>query len=152
VYLLYYRWGVIFAYRSVLIKRKGLKNLLPPPSRSLLIKDLEGGGNKNNTIHLNSIHNTVLQSIRDYILKNNNYLNPFERRLKSLIWSTTKFYNSHLNVIFIRADKGNITVVLNTKVYLNKIEDILSDTSSYIKIKKNPINTIKKTLNKTLKT
>jgi len=139
MYLLYCRWGVIFAYRSVSIRRDGLGNLL---RKMVVIK----------TIYLNYIRNTV-QPIRDYISKNN-YLKPlsFERRLKSLVRSTTEFCNSHPNVIFIHADKGNVTVTLNKELYLNKIEDISSDTSSYMKIKKNPINTIEKTFNKTLKT
>jgi len=53
---------------------------------------------------------------------------------------TNKFIknNPEENIIFIRTDKGNITVALEKTEYLNKIEEILNDTETYEKINKDP--------------
>jgi len=40
------------------------------------------------------------------------------------------------NILFTRADKENVTVVLEKNRYTLKLEEILSDDNTYIKIKK----------------
>jgi len=47
------------------------------------------------------------------------------------------------NILFTRADKNNVIVALDKKdVYINKINSILLDKDTYIKINKNPIRKI----------
>jgi len=48
------------------------------------------------------------------------------------------FIKNNPNIIFTRADKGNITVTLEKTEYLNKIEEMLNDTETYEKINKDP--------------
>lgn len=57
---------------------------------------------------------------------------------------TTKFNKEHLNIIFTRVDKGNITVALEKDSYIDKIEDTLNDINTYTKIKKNPMKNLEK--------
>jgi len=42
-----------------------------------------------------------------------------------LLKITNKFVRNNPNIIFTKANKGNITVALNKIEYLNKIEDVL---------------------------
>jgi len=64
---------------------------------------------------------------------------------------TKQFCADNTNIIFTRADKGNITVVLNKDQYIKEIENLLRDTKTYIVVKKNPILSIEKKLNDFLK-
>lgn len=42
------------------------------------------------------------------------------------------------NIIFTRADKGNVSVALEKNFYINKIEEILNDQNTYTeKLEKN---------------
>jgi len=49
---------------------------------------------------------------------------------------TQHFLKNNNNIILTRADKGNITVALDKDNYVNKMNEMLSDNSIYIKIKK----------------
>lgn len=55
-------------------------------------------------------------------------------------WSslTKKFLRKHPDILFIRADKGNVTVVMNKKDYMTKMEKLLSDKNTYKIDKKDP--------------
>lgn len=75
----------------------------------------------------------------------------YKRQLKTLLKSTLYFTDKHPNIIFTRADKGNVTVALDKNFYITEIEKVLHDNNTYVKIKKNPISSIEKTLNNTLK-
>jgi len=53
--------------------------------------------------------------------------------------------------LFIRADEGNTTVALDKDAYINKINKILLDEDTYIKINKNPIKKINDNLHSLFK-
>jgi len=61
---------------------------------------------------------------------------------------TNQFANckNYQNIIFTRAYKGNITVVLDKDSYIQKIEDLLNDDNTYTVIIKNPIQFVEKNL------
>jgi len=53
-----------------------------------------------------------------------------------------KFLSDHPDLIITRADKGNTTVAMDRGTYLNKMNDLLTDSNTYVIIKKNPVNKI----------
>ena len=55
------------------------------------------------------------------------------------------------NIIVLPADKGKITVVLDTETYESKVNDLLSDEKTYSKLSKDPTTTYKNKLLKILK-
>ena len=55
------------------------------------------------------------------------------------------------NIVILPADKGKITVVLDTKTYEDKVNDLLSDGKTYSKLNKDPTTTYKNKLLKLLK-
>jgi len=44
--------------------------------------------------------------------------------------------------MFTRADKGNITVTMDTKDYIERMSSLLSDNDTYVPVDKNPIKKI----------
>ena len=55
-----------------------------------------------------------------------------------------------VNIVILKADKGNSTVAINTQEYYNKINCLLSNSSAYTKLTKrsNPITKITCDVNK----
>ena len=51
-------------------------------------------------------------------------------------------------IIIRKADKSNTFVIMNSKDYNKKIQNILSDETKFKKINKDPIDGLKKKLNK----
>ena len=58
-----------------------------------------------------------------------------------------KELKSHPDVIVRRADKSNMFVILNKSDYNKKIQDILNDQSKFKRLKSNPTEKLKKSLN-----
>jgi len=77
--------------------------------------------------------------------------NPVDTKLIQLLNATKHFCQNNRNIIFTRADKGNVTVAMNRVSYINKVEEILNDDNTYTVVKKNPIKSIENNLNNMLK-
>jgi len=76
---------------------------------------------------------------------------PHVTRLAHLYNVTKRYLQDNPNIIFTKADKGNITVALEKCSYIEKVEELLKDVNTYTVIKKNPTKAIENTLNNTLK-
>ncbi|XP_039313958.1 uncharacterized protein LOC113005816 [Solenopsis invicta] len=74
-----------------------------------------------------------------------------EKELLRMKRATSEFCKLNPNVIFTRADKGNITVAMDRLDYINNMEQLLHDKETYSIIKNNPIKKVEKDLNTTLK-
>ena len=75
-------------------------------------------------------------------LKKMRHVNHFERQIKENIEKTNKFLENNYNILFTRADKGNITVALNRLEYQNAIKGMLSDSNTYERVPGNPLQNI----------
>jgi len=71
--------------------------------------------------------------------------NIIDKTLLSLKTLTTRFCKNNPNILFIRADKGNVTVALDRNEYIKKIESMLHDSDTYITVKKTRWSAQKKT-------
>jgi len=94
------------------------------------IKDLESNSNKHIAGYLDSIRSSVLLPLKEFI-SHNKQPTVTEAKIKDLLNKTRVFVRNHPAIIFTRADKGNVTVALRRVDYINKIEEILSDTDTY---------------------
>ena len=63
--------------------------------------------------------------------------NNVSKRLTRLVNYTAKFVKKNPNIIFIKADKSNVTV---NSTYFLLIMSTLGDANTYVKITKNSIN------------
>ncbi|KYN18663.1 hypothetical protein ALC57_09022 [Trachymyrmex cornetzi] len=68
--------------------------------------------------------------------------NNISKRLNELISFTYRFLKNNKNIIFTKADKGNMTVALSKNDYISEVTRLLKDPETYIRIPKNPINTL----------
>ena len=56
-------------------------------------------------------------------------------------------FTNNKAVIVRKADKSNVFVMMNAQMYLQKIDEILSDSTKFMKIDKNPTEDLKKQIN-----
>lgn len=68
-----------------------------------------------------------------------------------MLKSTKDFCKNNPNILFTKADKGNVTEALNKEVYLEKIKELLNDNNTYSVVIRNQTSKIEKTLNNLLK-
>jgi len=57
--------------------------------------------------------------------------------------TTARFCKENPNIIFTRADKGNVTVAMDREEYNKKMEELLQDKNIYIPVKKSNKKNIK---------
>lgn len=69
-------------------------------------------------------------------------MGPIELLISKWSSFTKKFIREHPDILFTRADKGNVTVAMNKKDYITKMEELPSDKNTYIINKKDPTKQI----------
>jgi len=92
------------------------------------------------TMH-NNIRNRSI-SIINKLTSFSPHKNSIDGYLMTLKKHTQHFLRDNDNIILTRADKGNITVALDRNNYINKINEMLSDNNTYMKVKKDPTKRI----------
>lgn len=96
--------------------------------------------NKQPEIAIN-IRNQSLPIIHS-LSRNNSVPNSLDKDIMRDLRATKEFIKKNTDILFTRADKGNITVALDKSVYITRMEELLQDKSTYLIIKHNPINKI----------
>jgi len=114
------------------------------------IKHLESYNRYFNESERTKIRNTVIPFFHRFI-HNKVSSNVTEKTLLLLKKLTTSFCKNNPNIIFTRADKGNITVALKKDTYISKMEELLNDKNTYEIVRKNPIVNTEKKLNSMIK-
>jgi len=66
-------------------------------------------------------------------------INNNEKFLLRCLHHTRMFVKNNPDILFTKTDKGNATVAIDAREYNKKMIENLSDTSTYIVIKKDPI-------------
>jgi len=115
-----------------------------------LIKDVESNIKSFHLDNKIKIRNTIIPQLHKFL----HLKSPIDTTLKtlaSLINYTNSFCQTNLEIIFTRADKGNITVALNKYNYIKEMEDALGDTNIYIPINKDPTTSLEKKVNDFIK-
>jgi len=114
------------------------------------IKDIESNSTFQNSNKQSLIRNIAIPQFYKF-LKNTQPRNQWDDNIMYKLKITNQFCKNNKNIIFTRADKGNITVALDKDSYLQKIEELLKDDNTYTSVTKNPIHPIEKNLNCLLK-
>jgi len=79
--------------------------------------------------------------ILNNFLKNPGFVTSVEKMLNCWNDATKEFIKEHPSVFFTRADKGNVTA-MNKDTYRNKMIELLSDSSTYVKVTKDPTKSL----------
>jgi len=114
------------------------------------IKDIEGNSYCQDTNRQILIRNMAIPQFYKFI-KNKTVMSQSTNEFTHLLNVTKKFCKNNKNIIFTKADKGNVTVAMDKDSYIKKVEELLKDENTYIIIKKNPIKSIENNLNNTVK-
>ncbi|XP_059049893.1 uncharacterized protein LOC131844914 [Achroia grisella] len=95
-------------------------------------------GNIEETIHHNRITGYDADSLRQDIAVVLRQARSPKSNLTSQEFAALKDLRKDDQVLVLKADKGNTTVVMNVSTYDSKMTDLLSDKGTYKKVKYNP--------------
>jgi len=114
------------------------------------IKDFEGTGFRNNNTQKLKIRNTVVTQLQKF-MHNNQGSENIQDELIRLQKTTNLYFKNNKNIIFTKADTGNVTVALDRAHYFDSINLMLNDQTTYEKVQKNPVKNLEQRLNIILK-
>lgn len=86
--------------------------------------------------------------IKGFILRN---ISTDKYNLPDCLLSALYELRKNENILITRADKGNKLVVMDKEIYINKINMLLADTSTYEPITNNPLKSAQREFNERLK-
>ncbi|XP_071579195.1 uncharacterized protein [Temnothorax nylanderi] len=99
---------------------------------------------------LNGIRNSVSNTLSTF-LNNSKHLNHIDRYVLNGFQMCKRFLIDNDDVLVTKADKGQITVVMDKSDYINRMTELLNDQSTYKKLNKDPITKITSKLNQLVK-
>ena len=109
-------------------------------------------------LQLLDINNDVKNEIREITTKNVNnfikkefHISKEDKTISKNLEITKKFLNDSPDIFFTKANKGNVTVCVKKSEYIIKMNNLLSVTSTYISIDKNPLKKLQEKTSKILK-
>ena len=114
------------------------------------IKDVESNIIQKKIKKETNIRNIVIPRLYKY-LDSYTSKDSIDAHLISMSRSTSQFCKNNPNIMFTRADKGNVVVALDRESYIEKMETTLNDISTYNTAKNNPSLKLKRNLNNVLK-
>jgi len=114
------------------------------------IKDIESNIYLQKSNKQTMIRNIAIPYFHKF-LKNTPTLNLTDTKLIHMHKVTEQFCKNNKEIIFSKADKGNITVAMDRTYYISKVEELLKDKNTYTVIRKNPTKIIENKLNNILK-
>lgn len=87
----------------------------------------------NNDKTKNIIRNEICNILKNFKINTDfvNCKNYKEKLIRKYFYETMSFLKENDNLMVSYADKGNITVVIDKNVYLDKINDLLNDKNTY---------------------
>ncbi|XP_044744639.1 uncharacterized protein LOC123306618 [Coccinella septempunctata] len=126
-------------------------SIAPRPIRDLPIKniiaDVENAISNATNSQQNILRAKCTNAITNFVHSHNGS-HSIEHYLFS---NARKYIKEHNDLIITTADKGNVTVVLSTEQYIDKMNLLLQDSSIYKPLRKDPTNEIQNKNNKIVK-
>jgi len=106
-----------------------------------IVKNIEGNHNKIPSTVMDNTRNNIANSIEKFLSKSR-HINHIDRYFIGGYSACQRFLQKNKDLHVTKADKSQITVVMNKNEYVEKMYATLSDVTTYKKIKKDPINGI----------
>ena len=107
--------------------------------------------NVESALNVLKIEHTQKHSIRHKIVNHiwgvrnsATHLSKIDRSVREKINVTKEFLKEKNKIFFTMSDKGNRSVCIEKDVYKQKIGALLNDTSTYVQVKKNPLQKLQK--------
>jgi hypothetical protein len=123
---------------------KGFNFALPNRSinPSTFLASLESGITRLHPQARSEIRNTAINALRNY--------RPHPTRLSGQEWQALNSLRKRDDIVILKADKGNATVVLDLQDYKQKAHVILDDPSNYERLSRDPTAKVERELNRQL--
>ena len=107
------------------------------------------------SLDINSdLKNEIREKVTNNIMHNFNKdanISMEDRNFANKLKVTKQFLKNNPDIFFTNADKGNLTVCLKKSTYNTKMTDLLSNTSTYISITRNPLKKLQSSTSNILK-
>jgi len=84
-------------------------------------------------------------------LSNNYHVKYFDNYINKEVNKCKSFLKNNSDLLITKADKGQITVIIDKKTYMEKMFIMLGDTETYRPIKTNPLSKVNSRLNGLIK-
>ncbi|XP_024871861.1 uncharacterized protein LOC112454599, partial [Temnothorax curvispinosus] len=110
------------------------------------IKNFEVNAHRFPENAVNSVRESLTDSLHRFLV-NKNHVDLVDRCILNRYAECKKFLRENHDVFVTKADKGQVTVIMDRDEYLTKMTDLLKDESTYKKLKKDPIRQISLKLN-----
>jgi hypothetical protein len=104
------------------------------------LASIEAGIAKLPPQHRSEIRNAAVNALRSYAPPSDLSLNKEE-------WKALSSLRKRTDIVILKSDKGNSTVVLDSSEYKDKANQILSDQASYQRLPRDPTKKLEKELN-----
>lgn len=102
------------------------------------IKNIENNIHYMEHTNKQTIRYNAAQIIDNFSTQHYN-LDYTEQVILRTFYDTKKFIKGNPNVIYCRADKGNVTVAIDRRKYIDKMNDLLSHSTTYELLDNNPV-------------
>ena len=113
------------------------------------IKNMEYSCYNKNTGMTNELREIIVKNIEKFSnIKQE--LSKYDKVFPKQLTATHTFLDNHKNIFFTRADKGSMTVCLNTYDYNMKMNVLLNDRNTYKIIIRNPLKSLQTKVHKIL--
>ncbi|XP_071576008.1 uncharacterized protein [Temnothorax nylanderi] len=111
-----------------------------------VIKNFEVNAHKFPDSAVNNVRGSLTDSLHRFLV-DQNHVDRVDRYILNKYAECKKFLRDNQDVFVTRADKDQVTVIMDRDEYLEKMTELLNDESTYKKLKKDPIKQISSKLN-----
>jgi len=115
------------------------------------IKNFEFNSHKVPENIADKLRNNISNSLQKF-LRRNKHQSFIDRTILNDFSACKKFLRNNNDIFVTRANKGQVTVILDKKTYIDQMMITLDDSSTYRKLMKDPTRRISNRLNELLKT
>jgi len=102
------------------------------------VKNFEASCHKIPEKVVDKVRSSFVNSLKKN-LNSNKYLNYIDTQIYKEYVKCKKFLKNNDDIFVTRADKGQVTVLMDKNVYIKQMEEILKDDSTYRPLSKNPL-------------
>lgn len=121
------------------IQRMPIPNLIKDLEAALSRIKLEETDTRKKEDIVNGLRAKTVNIITNFTKRSHKHHNHQSQITKDVI-ATKRFLKDNDNLIVAKSDKGNSTVIWYKEEYLRKMHEMLSDQTTYLKVKKDPTN------------
>jgi len=116
-----------------------------------IVKNFEASSHKIPERVVDKLRSSLVNILKKN-LQNNKHVNYIDARLQKEYIACKRFLKNNDDIFVTKADKGQVTVIMDKTVYTKQMENMLNDESTYRHIKNNPLRKITVKLDNMIKT